>query len=140
MARNCKHLPVVYGVCGSVVHGGAAILPVHAWRGTHPGRHLRRHSGHVCAHPRTVGPSTHLSRAYSSRWDASIWSPAALARHGVHGSAHAGTTGVVGIGHTCVAGLPGVTWEGRKWTEIWILAWYPQSSDSIYSSVFINSA
>lgn len=100
------------------MHGGAAVLPVHAWRGTHPGRHLRRHGAHVSGHGGTVGPSSHLSWGYSARRHVSIWSPAALAGHGVHGAAHARTTGVVGVGHPCVAGLPGVTWKCQRWTNI----------------------
>ena len=109
-----KHPPVVYGVSGSVMHRGAAVLPVHAWRGTHSSRHLRRHAAHVRAYSRTVRPSTHLPRAYSTRRHASIRSPAALTRHGVHGAAYTGTTGVVGVGHPCIAGLPGVTWKVHR--------------------------
>lgn len=140
-ASSLKHPPVVYGVCGSVVHGGAAVLPVHAGRGTHPRAHLRRHASHVWGHCRTVGPCTHLPRAYPAWWDASVRSPAALTRHGVYGTAHAGTTGrVVGIRHPCVARLPGVTWKGHRWTETVILACYTKSSDrvSIHWIVFIN--
>lgn len=113
-----KHPPVVYGVCGSMVHGGSAILPVHAWRGTHPRRHLRRHGAHVRGHPGAIGPSTHLPWAYSTRWHASVRSPAALTGHGVHGAAHPGAAGIVGIGHPCVAGLPGVTWKCHRWREV----------------------
>lgn len=128
---SSKHPPVVYGVCRSVVHGGAAVLPVHHWRGTHPGRHLRGHAGHVCGYRGDVGPSTHLPWAYSSRWDASIRRPTALAGHGVHGAAQAGAAGVVGIWHPRVAGLPGVTWEGHRRTEILILPCNPQSSGNV---------
>lgn len=131
-ASSFKHPPVVYGVCRSVVHGGDAVLPVHAWRGTHPRGHLRRHAGHVCGHRRTVGTRTHLPGAYPARWDASIRSPAALTRHRVHGTAHAGTTGrVVGIRHPCVARLPGVTWKGHRRTDTVILACYTKTSDRV---------
>lgn len=67
------------------------------------------HAAHVCAHPGTVGASTHRRRAQPAGWDVPVRPPAALAGHWVHGAAHPGSAGVVSIGHPCVARLPGVT-------------------------------
>lgn len=103
------HAPVVYGVSGSVVHGGTAVFPVHARRGAHGGAHLGMHAAHVGGHAGAVGPSAHLAGAQPAGGHAAVGAAAPLAWHGVHGAAHAGTAGVVGVGHAGVAGLPGVT-------------------------------
>lgn len=109
-----SHPPVVYGVSGSMVHRGATILPVHARGRTHPRPHLRRHVAHIRTHPGTIGPRAHLTRAYSTRWHVPIRRPAPLAGHGVYGAAHAGATGIVGVGHPRVAWLPGVPWTWQE--------------------------
>lgn len=119
---TCEHSPVVYGVCGSMVHGGAAIFSVHARRGTHSGPHLGRHTNHVGGHPGAIRPSAHLPLSYSSRWHVSVRSPAALTGHRVHGASHARAAGVVGIGHPCVAWLSWVTCStDTMWTKVQML-------------------
>lgn len=99
------------------MHGGTSVFPVHARRGAHGGAHLGVHAAHVGSHSRAVGPSTHLARAQPAGGHAAVGAAAPLAGHGVHGAAHAGTTGVVGVGHSSIARLPGVTW-GEEEKEI----------------------